>query len=37
MGAATKYNINENTEDVINLADQRMYDDKKHIKGGILK
>jgi GGDEF domain-containing protein len=33
MGAATKQSSDENIDDVINLADQRMYEDKKRIKG----
>jgi hypothetical protein len=33
MGAATKHSPDENIEDVIALADKRMYVDKKRIKG----
>ncbi|MCL2662237.1 MAG: diguanylate cyclase [Oscillospiraceae bacterium] len=33
MGAATKHKPEENFDDVIALADQRMYEDKKRMKG----
>jgi GGDEF domain-containing protein len=32
MGAATKQDSAESIEDVIDLADMRMYEDKKRIK-----